>query len=57
MKNRDMKPIVDLMDRSISKINKLIEANHFMKCNNCGISFDMRNLQEVMKHETCINNN
>lgn len=57
MKNREMKQIVDLMDKSITKLNKLIEANHFMKCNNCGIPFDMRKLDEVIKHEMCINYN
>lgn len=57
MKNRDMKPIVDLTDKSMSKLNKLIEANHFMKCNNCGIPFDMRQLEAVIKHESCVNNN
>ena len=57
MKNRDMKPIVDLMDKSISKLDKMIEENHFMKCNNCGIPFDMRKLEEVFKHETCVKNN
>lgn len=49
-----MKPVVDLMDRSIRKLNKLIESNHLMTCNNCGLKFDMRNLSEVIDHEYCI---
>jgi hypothetical protein len=54
MKKYNMKPIVDLMGESIDKLKKLTEKKHFMKCNNCGLDFDMRHLNQVMKHESCI---
>jgi len=29
------------------------EPNHFMSCNTCGDDFDMRELGQVLQHESC----
>jgi len=52
-----MEKIENLMSESINKLNLLLCKEHLMKCNNCGLEFDMRNLDEVIKHESCINLN
>ncbi len=48
-----MKPIIDLMDKSINKLKKLIPPEHEMKCNTCGQSMDLRDLSQVFAHEDC----
>ena len=53
MKERNMKPIVDLMDKSINKLQSLIDAKHKMDCNVCGQEIDMRDLSQVFAHEPC----
>ena len=52
-----MKPITEIMGESIDKLKRLTEKNHLMKCNSCGLEFDMRDLGQVMKHEDCISLN
>lgn len=46
-KEYDMKPIVDLIDNSINKLESLISKDHSMNCNTCGQIMDLRDLSQV----------
>ena len=54
MKKYSMKPIEEIMDNSIERLKKLIAKEHNMKCNNCGLIMDMRDLSQVLAHEKYI---
>ena len=56
MKKHNMKPIVNLMDKSIKKSSKLIPNEHQMRCNSCGQIMDLRDLSQVFAHEECNGN-